>query len=55
MQGLVTGPLPFKAEITPRSQSHIDLIRSEYAAARSVFAQFEQELSPEDQAFVATW
>lgn len=53
--GLVTGPLPFKAEITPRSQSHIDLIRSEYAAARSVFSQFEQELSPEDEAFVATW
>lgn len=54
-QGLVTGPLPFKCDITPRSQAHIDLIRSEYAAARSVFQQFEQELSSEDEAFIATW
>jgi len=39
--GLLHAPLPFKADIKPRSQAHIDTIRREMAEARKAFVKWE--------------
>ncbi|TCD69127.1 hypothetical protein EIP91_008603 [Steccherinum ochraceum] len=45
----------FPADIRPRSEIHSSLIRAQYSSSRAFFHHFEQELSPEDKAFVETW
>ncbi|KAI0082769.1 hypothetical protein K474DRAFT_1654927 [Panus rudis PR-1116 ss-1] len=50
---LVFGPKPFRCDVTVRSEGHADLIRSSYAQARSVFAVFEQELTPKEATKIA--
>lgn len=53
--GIASGPKPFACDVHPRSQAHADIIRAEYAQARSVFSMFEQELTPDERAFVSEW
>ena len=40
-QGILQGPLPFKAVITPRSEAHVATIRREYAEVAALLAKFE--------------
>ncbi|KAK7677693.1 hypothetical protein QCA50_019384 [Cerrena zonata] len=53
--GLATGPKPFSCTLNVRSEQHANLIRAEYASARSTFEIFEHELSREEADFVANW
>ncbi|KAI0077958.1 cytochrome P450 [Panus rudis PR-1116 ss-1] len=53
--GVTSSARPFKCDIKPRSQAHIDIIRSEYAQARSLLRLYEQDLSPEERAFIENW
>lgn len=39
--GILMAPLPFKVKITPRSQAHINTIRSDRASAQVVLSQYE--------------
>ena len=39
--GFVFSPNSFRARFVPRSQKHKDVIVREYAAARAIFAQYE--------------
>lgn len=38
-------PIPFQCSIKPRSQVHVDIIRSQFAKARDTFSQFEYGLN----------
>ncbi|KAH8077889.1 cytochrome P450 [Cristinia sonorae] len=42
-------------DITPRSDSHAHMIRSQYVASREILKNYEHDLSPEDAAFVEYW
>ena len=53
MQGLATGPLPFKCKISPRTAAKAEIIQYEFLEAADTFSKFEFELSPEDKEFVA--
>ncbi|CAL1701790.1 unnamed protein product [Somion occarium] len=55
LPGIATGPKPFSCVARPRSEAHAELIRSEYTKARPIFSKFEQELSPEEAAFIESW
>jgi len=54
-EGVLSAPKPFLCDIKPRSESHADIIRGDFADARATFAPFEQELSPQDADFVAKY
>lgn len=54
-QGLLLTQNPYKCVVEPRSQRHADIIRTNYAAARGLFAQFEQELTPDEKKYVEEW
>jgi len=47
-QGLLAEPAPFECLIRPRSQTHQDIIRSDFAKAREVFSRFEHGSSAKD-------
>ncbi|TFY80562.1 hypothetical protein EWM64_g3444 [Hericium alpestre] len=50
--GMVLCPQPFVCDIQPRNVERAQIIERDFAGARRVFEQFEQELGPEDAAFV---
>ncbi|KAL4253507.1 cytochrome P450 family protein [Abortiporus biennis] len=54
-EGVLSIPKPFICDIQPRSQGHADIIRNDFMEARSIFAEFEQELSKEDSDFVSQY
>ncbi|KAL0565801.1 hypothetical protein V5O48_016223 [Marasmius crinis-equi] len=51
-KGLITGPLPFKASITPRSSATAETIEREFRDATDTFAKFEVGISQEDREFL---
>ncbi|KAJ7100794.1 cytochrome P450 [Mycena belliarum] len=52
-KGILTGPLPFKCKITPRTAEKAEIVEREFAEATDTFAKFEFGLSAEDKEFVA--
>ncbi|KAJ7746427.1 cytochrome P450 [Mycena maculata] len=53
LNGLATGPRPFKCRITPRSAEKAEIIRREFLGAADTFSKFEFGLSAEDKEYVA--
>ncbi|TCD71564.1 hypothetical protein EIP91_007311, partial [Steccherinum ochraceum] len=49
--GVLLTQNPFKCAVEPRSQRHTNIIRSDYAAARDLFGQFEQELTADEKKY----
>ncbi|KAA1473597.1 cytochrome P450 [Dentipellis sp. KUC8613] len=55
VQGTTLAPKPFVCDIQPRSAARTRIIERNFMNARPVYEQFEQELSPEDAAFVRSF
>jgi hypothetical protein len=53
VQGVSTGPLPFKCRITPRSAEKARIMEREILEAAATFSMFEVGLSEEDADFLA--
>ncbi|KAL0565905.1 hypothetical protein V5O48_016113 [Marasmius crinis-equi] len=54
-KGIVIGPCPFKALITPRSSETIAIIEREFHEATDTFSKFEFGLSKEDKVFLENY
>ncbi|KAK1235556.1 hypothetical protein PQX77_001209 [Marasmius sp. AFHP31] len=52
LKGILTGPCPFKASITPRSTEVVGIIEREFHEATDTFSKFEFGLSAEDKSFL---
>ncbi|KAJ7657112.1 cytochrome P450 [Mycena rosella] len=51
-KGILTGPKPFRAKITPRTAEKAEIIEREFLEAADTFSKFEFGLSPEEKEFV---
>ncbi|KAF8192970.1 cytochrome P450 [Pholiota molesta] len=54
-KGILTGPCPFKASITPQSAETMEIIKREFHEATHIFEKFEFGLSSDDKAYVAQY
>ncbi|KAJ7234771.1 cytochrome P450 [Mycena haematopus] len=52
-KGILTGPRPFRCNITPRSTEKAEIIERNFLDAADIFSKFEFGLTPEDREFVA--
>ncbi|KAJ8078278.1 hypothetical protein PM082_000484 [Marasmius tenuissimus] len=52
LKGILTGPCPFKASITPRSTEVVEVIEREFHEATDTFSKFEFGLSAEDKSYL---
>ncbi|KAJ7745917.1 CHAT domain-containing protein [Mycena maculata] len=53
VQGVATGPLPFRCRLTPRTLEKAEIISREFLEAGDIFVKFEFGLSVEDKEYVS--